>query len=217
MSNYHINEKTGRPNLCSATKRACPVGGEHYPSKEVALAAVEKTAASENSTFSKLKKTPVRTAPKYPSVEENFKKLMPLNLDEIPPARFKSNIVELIKESADYENPGCGGCDGSETDYCRCKRYTGGVSLSPREMAIEFFNNYAADNKYRWDYERLPDDEKEVVSRIEELLNETGVSDLHKYEVEAGSDYYGESIERIIVEDPERFNALHERLEEIYK
>lgn len=38
---YHISPDTGRPNRCTATKRACPVAGEHYDSKEEARQAYE--------------------------------------------------------------------------------------------------------------------------------------------------------------------------------
>jgi hypothetical protein len=41
---YHINPKTGRPNKCTASVRACPYGGEenHYPSKQEAQKGFEK-------------------------------------------------------------------------------------------------------------------------------------------------------------------------------
>jgi len=45
---YHINPTTGRPNQCTATKRACPYGGsaDHYPSKDAARAGYEKKMGS---------------------------------------------------------------------------------------------------------------------------------------------------------------------------
>jgi len=45
---YHINPETGRPNQCTATKRACPYGGQadHYPSKEAARVGYEKKMGS---------------------------------------------------------------------------------------------------------------------------------------------------------------------------
>lgn len=51
---YHISLKTGQPNICRATVKPCPVGGEneHYDSKEEARAAFEKS----NETFVKLEK-----------------------------------------------------------------------------------------------------------------------------------------------------------------
>lgn len=39
---YHISPETGRPNICRAGKRPCPIGGEHYDSKEEARAGYEK-------------------------------------------------------------------------------------------------------------------------------------------------------------------------------
>lgn len=51
MRKYHINPKTGNPNLCSAAAGNCPFGApsEHFPTKEAAAAAYEK----RHETFSK--------------------------------------------------------------------------------------------------------------------------------------------------------------------
>lgn len=48
---YHISLTTGRPNKCTATKRACPVGGpgEHFETKEEARAAYEAKHSSFDS------------------------------------------------------------------------------------------------------------------------------------------------------------------------
>lgn len=45
---YHISPTTGRPNQCTASKRACPYGGasDHYPSKEAARKGFEKKMGS---------------------------------------------------------------------------------------------------------------------------------------------------------------------------
>ena len=51
MSKYHVNQNTGRPNICKASKKACPVGGEHFDSKEEALAGIEAQASQENPTI----------------------------------------------------------------------------------------------------------------------------------------------------------------------
>lgn len=49
MAKYHISPSTGRPNLCQATKKACPLGGEddHYSSKDEARAAYEQKQGSQ--------------------------------------------------------------------------------------------------------------------------------------------------------------------------
>lgn len=46
---YHLSLKTGRPNQCHATKRACPVGGDevHFANKEDAQAAYEQKMKDE--------------------------------------------------------------------------------------------------------------------------------------------------------------------------
>lgn len=38
---YHINRKTGRPNICRATIQACPVGGDHFEHKADAQKYIE--------------------------------------------------------------------------------------------------------------------------------------------------------------------------------
>lgn len=44
-SKYHISPQTGRPNLCRAETKSCPIGGIHYPSKEEAQEAYEGAMA----------------------------------------------------------------------------------------------------------------------------------------------------------------------------
>lgn len=39
---YHISPETGRPNQCRASVRVCPVGGDHFDTKEDAREAYEK-------------------------------------------------------------------------------------------------------------------------------------------------------------------------------
>lgn len=39
---YHISPDTGRPNICRAGKKDCPVGGDHYGSKEEARKGYER-------------------------------------------------------------------------------------------------------------------------------------------------------------------------------
>ena len=55
---YHISPSTGNPNKCSASVKPCPLGGEneHYPSKEAAREAYEKTQTNGGNTVAKLKK-----------------------------------------------------------------------------------------------------------------------------------------------------------------
>lgn len=53
---YHISPESGRPNICRAGKRPCPIGGEHFDSKEEARAASEVKQAAENNAFSTLTK-----------------------------------------------------------------------------------------------------------------------------------------------------------------
>lgn len=58
MSNkYHINEKTGRPNICRAEIKECPVGGEHYESKEEARAGYEQQQKDKGKALKTLKKS----------------------------------------------------------------------------------------------------------------------------------------------------------------
>lgn len=218
MANYHINQATGRPNKCTATKRACPVGGQHYPSKEDAQDAIEATAAAENQTFVKLQK-PATREPKsfrFLSREDQFKSLMNFNPGWATAAQLESDITESLREYADSENPGCGGCDGSGMDYCRCRVYTGQISVTPTQMAADFYNRYANERSYKH-YSRFTDDEKQLVAEITEIFDKHGISDTSGYEVESSRDYYGEELDRISVYHPEKFEELHKDLEEIFK
>lgn len=218
MARYHINQVTGRPNKCTATVRACPVGGQHYPSKEDAQDAIEVAASRENETFAKLQKPATRasTRPRYMSREDRFKEYMPMNLGMATPEQLESDVTQDLREYADYENPGCGGCDGSRSDYCRCKVYTGAISATPTQMAADFYNRYSKDRTYRH-HSKFNDEEKELLNEIVELFNRHGISDTSGYEVESSRDYYGESLDRISVYHPEKFEELHKDLEEIFK
>lgn len=55
MAKYHISPSTGSPALCKAHVKACPVGGEHYGSKEEAQKAFE---ASQETLAASKRKTP---------------------------------------------------------------------------------------------------------------------------------------------------------------
>lgn len=218
MANYHINQATGRPNKCTATKRPCPVGGQHYPSKEDAQDAIEATAAAENNTFVKLQKPATRESsrPRYMSREDRFKELMTINLGWTTPAQLESDITEDLREYADYEYPGCGGCDGSRSDYCRCQVYTGQISVTSTQMAADFYRRYSNDRSYRH-ISKFTDKETQLVADIAELFDRSGISDTSGYEVESSRDYYGENLDRISVNHPEKFEELHKDLQEIFK
>lgn len=216
MANYHINENTGRPNRCTAEKRPCPVGGEHYTSKEDAIEGIQKAAAEENDTFTKLKKDSTRGAktPKTPSTGQLFRKLLAIDPDTVTPQQIQADFVSELREYADYENPGCAGCDGSGDDYCRCRTYTGQVSFTPHEIAVQFFNLHSKYRSNRWGYSHLEEEEKKVVDELISMFEEHGLNDIHNYETESSMDYYGEEIERIVVNDPSRFVTFRDRLVE---
>jgi hypothetical protein len=218
MAKYHINQATGRPNKCTATTRPCPVGGTHYLSKEDAQDGIEAAAAAENETFTKLQKPATRESPRQRlmSREDRFKSLMTVNLGWTTPAQLESEITEDLREYADYEYPGCGGCDGSQSDYCRCKVYTGSISATPTQMAADFYNRYSNDRSYRH-YSKFNDVEKELLNDIVELFDKHGISDTSGYEVESSHDYYGENLDRISVNHPEKFEELHKDLQELFK
>jgi len=56
---YHINQNTGQPNICKAKKRDCPVGGEHFTSKEEARKHVETLLAKEKGALHPVTKKPL--------------------------------------------------------------------------------------------------------------------------------------------------------------
>lgn len=69
---YHISPSTGNPNKCYASVKPCPLGGEsdHYPTKEAARNAYEKSQSEGGQTVTKLRKSaaPAETSGKLASV-----------------------------------------------------------------------------------------------------------------------------------------------------
>lgn len=53
MPKYHISPDTGRPNICRAIDK-CPIGGEHYDSKDEARSGYE--AQQSGNTFNSVSK-----------------------------------------------------------------------------------------------------------------------------------------------------------------
>lgn len=53
---FHINPDTGRANVCRAEKRECPIGGEHFDSKEEARAGYERQMSESNVALASIKK-----------------------------------------------------------------------------------------------------------------------------------------------------------------
>lgn len=64
MSKFHISPTTGRVNICRATVQACPIGGDHYDSKESAHAAYESKNEALNTTSLKKNQTVSYDEPK---------------------------------------------------------------------------------------------------------------------------------------------------------
>lgn len=69
MNKYHISPTTGRPNICRATVRACPIGGqdEHYSSADEARNAYETKMSDQ--TFQSVSKGSKKMKPLPQSVE----------------------------------------------------------------------------------------------------------------------------------------------------
>lgn len=59
MTKYHISPKDGKPSVCNATVRPCPIGGEnvHYGSKEEARGAYESKMVDQ--TFTPVNKSEI--------------------------------------------------------------------------------------------------------------------------------------------------------------
>lgn len=87
MTKYHINQETGRPNICRATVKDCPVGGEHFNSKEEARAGFE---AQQSGSFG------------VPMKKEKSKGGDPVSVlrDRIAEREAKSESLRLEKETA---------------------------------------------------------------------------------------------------------------------
>lgn len=56
MAKYHISPSTGKPNICRAHSKPCPIGGadDHYPTKEAAQKGFEKAMSEQTMTATKV-------------------------------------------------------------------------------------------------------------------------------------------------------------------
>lgn len=101
---YHISPATGRPNKCTATKRACPVGGEHFPTKEAAQAAYEAQQKGRVLPAS-AKKIPVQTsAPsvnwyEVPLTPQEEVRLETMKGAQTPPGDLEQEKIRLMQRA----------------------------------------------------------------------------------------------------------------------
>lgn len=217
MTKYHINEATGQPNVCTATKKACPIGGEHFDSKDTALEAIQTKAAAENETFVSLKKSPKEIPERYS--KERIKAKLHIDLDYHSPDQMMRDVSNSLRYYAERLTSGCGGCDGSGSDYCRCAYYTGSITATATDMAEEFYDMYKSDKLDRraYSYDKPNTERDKVVEDLSMLLQETGVTDGDNFDVISSPDYYGEALEAIEVTRSAPFEALYDKLKTIFE
>lgn len=91
---FHISDKDGQPRPCKAsTPESCPVGGEHYDSKETAQVAADNKLASEYNPTATL------------SNKVDFTKRVPM--ERLPDGRYPIAAGEyyvLNSEAMDFDN-----------------------------------------------------------------------------------------------------------------
>lgn len=77
MTNYHINQKTGQSAICVANTaiRACPIGGEHFNSKEDAQQFIEEKLTQSFGMTSRLQKDIPKAPEEIKAKEEKTEKL----------------------------------------------------------------------------------------------------------------------------------------------
>lgn len=96
MSGYHISPDDGEPRKCSASIRECPVGGNHYTTKEQAFAAYEEMMSKDSfpAVYSKSESYPKETVEKWRELARNMRKISVL---EEAMASRKSRQDRLMK------------------------------------------------------------------------------------------------------------------------
>lgn len=120
MTKYHVSPSTGRPNICRATKRPCPIGGqnEHYSSKDEARAAYE-TQQSGNTVAVPMKKAqpksiieqlPTEPVKRVTFIRDNFDKFPrpAVNASGFPIRPVPSD-AELVEEENQFRYGDYGG------------------------------------------------------------------------------------------------------------
>lgn len=220
MPKYHISPKTGRANVCTASVQACPVGGQHFSSKEEAASFVEAQAAEEFSTVNTMAgaaKAPLwdelseqdrlelteilqeRRQAKQASSALAAKINEELNKDKVTPTLMEDYLSDCFSGEAIQEKRGCSGCEEPYNDYCRCKYYTGQVeSLPASSVANSLYSRLAHKAPTYFGTDRPA---PEVLTELEKLVKTHNLQDGSIYTAYGMSDYYGESFYRMEVTD----------------
>lgn len=109
MTMYHINPKTGNPNICKAEKGGCPFANdeEHFPTKRSALEAYEKSRSgsfSQTPGKNSLKASLLQNA-SFESGNQARKYFLLLNhrdLDQAEAALGTAQDQRLVEDVLDY-------------------------------------------------------------------------------------------------------------------
>lgn len=224
---YHINPETNRPNKCTATKRACPVGGAHFESKADASASIEQTAAMENDLIP----VAVKKEPKAASAQEIFNALSPedqaelmdllrerreekaanaelvssyrdMFKDQTRKLVYLDSLTSEVKDSvegyAERYQRGCNGCQPPRDDYCRCAKYhPHPIGLNASGMARSMLNSLSPSSQYLYEDATPSPAQKAIIRDLTDRIERAGLDNPNLYEVEAYRGYYGEEFKGI--------------------
>lgn len=77
MNKYHINRNTGRVGICRATVRECPIGGEHFNTKEEAVKNKEYILKNNFNMFTTFQKDHTKDTDAYSyEIDDKLKKMI---------------------------------------------------------------------------------------------------------------------------------------------
>lgn len=171
---YHISPKTGRPNLCEATIKDCPVGGAHFATKDEAREYGEKVLKEEYGETSSLSKG----SKKNQTMKETVK-----SPESIIPAPYSMRemseweIETYIHNAADYEY--------ETTDY-----YDEYAIVNPDTAKINKIDTEFLARSFM----KTPvgHTAEEDVKQLKEYLDSLELNDTTNYSIDVSNGYYGE-------------------------
>jgi hypothetical protein len=91
MAKFHINQSTGKVARCVATVQECPIGGEHFDSKEAAYAGRENSLEKLHGNFASV----------FKSTEKEFKvgEVVRLSGDYYDTYGGDATVIEVTEDS----------------------------------------------------------------------------------------------------------------------
>jgi hypothetical protein len=198
MSKYHISPKTGKPAPCRASARACPIGGDHYPTKVDAESALASNASKEQSIVPPSLQKAARSAPTV-LFRKFFGKQNPAEV--LSYFLTQRPLAEGIETSVIYTHS----CDICGIGHCNCGYFTVQPDcISVNALINDFYQevkrveryNYPSDEKTDNFPPKIPhtDEGNALKEVLYNVLDEAGLLDPTVYEIQVLRELYGDTV-----------------------